>query len=235
MQIHTYYHVLGVSRDATPAEITNAKNALAKIYHPDANMNHEIDTTAYMQEILEAYQVLSDPVQRKKYDQKLSGGANRVFRTYKVGEPDGQTQESDTFVTFWNAALKLQETVANSSRLLQQDAKQKTLAMKLLEKIGKVDKTEKEQYDQLCALSVQALQYIAVLNKAEIPVEYWNPEAMNWVLIRWGQNQTADYQTLFAKYDAYLNQKRSGTERLRLKSQNRQFKNNLKKLLAYAL
>ena len=59
MAIRTYYHVLGVSRDATLEEITAAKNALAKVYHPDANMSNGVDTTAYMQEILEAYRVLS--------------------------------------------------------------------------------------------------------------------------------------------------------------------------------
>lgn len=48
MAIRTYYHVLGVSREATLEEITAAKNALAKVYHPDANMSNGIDTTAYM-------------------------------------------------------------------------------------------------------------------------------------------------------------------------------------------
>ena len=38
MSSRTYYDILGVSRDATLEEITSAKNALAKVYHPDANM-----------------------------------------------------------------------------------------------------------------------------------------------------------------------------------------------------
>ncbi len=61
MKSHTYYDILGVSRDATLDEITTAKNALAKVYHPDANAHKNIDTTAFMQEILEAYRVLSNP------------------------------------------------------------------------------------------------------------------------------------------------------------------------------
>ena len=84
MAIRTYYHVLGVSREATLEEITAAKNALAKVYHPDANMSNGIDTTAYMQEILEAYRVLSNPERRAKYDRKLSGGSTRVFRTFTM-------------------------------------------------------------------------------------------------------------------------------------------------------
>lgn len=43
MKSHTYYDILGVSRDATLDEITTAKNALAKVYHPDANA-HKILT-----------------------------------------------------------------------------------------------------------------------------------------------------------------------------------------------
>ena len=38
MGTRTYYDILGVSREATLEEITNAKNALAKVYHPDANV-----------------------------------------------------------------------------------------------------------------------------------------------------------------------------------------------------
>lgn len=65
MSSRTYYDILGVSRDATLEEITSAKNALAKVYHPDANMHKDIDTTAFMQEILEAYRVLSNPGEKK--------------------------------------------------------------------------------------------------------------------------------------------------------------------------
>ena len=61
MKPRTYYEILGVSRDAALEEITAAKNALAKVYHPDANVHKDIDTTAFMQEILEAYRVLSNP------------------------------------------------------------------------------------------------------------------------------------------------------------------------------
>ena len=54
MSSRTYYDILGVSRDATLEEITSAKNALAKVYHPDANMHKDIYTTDFMHEILEA-------------------------------------------------------------------------------------------------------------------------------------------------------------------------------------
>ncbi len=234
MSIRTYYSVLGVSREATPEEITNAKNALAKIYHPDANMQNGIDTTKDMQEILEAYRVLSNPEKRKAYDRKLGGGKARVFRTFTVGETE-EEEEEFSFVTCWNAACKLQETVKRSSWILERESKRKNISIRILEKLGKSDRLEKELRVQIDELCQQAMEYIAVLKRAEIPVDYWNAEAMNWVLIHWGHNKDANYLTLFAHYDAHVNKDKSGTERLRLKSQNRQFRNNLKRLLSYAL
>ena len=67
-----YYKILGVSRTASPEEISAAKNRLAKKYHPDANMKDGIDTTKKMQRILEAYRILSDPKKRASYDRKVS-------------------------------------------------------------------------------------------------------------------------------------------------------------------
>ena len=149
MPVRTYYHVLGVSREATLEEITNAKNALAKVYHPDANMHNDIDTTAYMQEILEAYRTLSDPEKRRQYDLELGGGKKRVFRTFTVGDPDREKKkkekkESDSFVTYWNAACKLNEIVNKSCHLEEQASRRASLPMKVLRKIGKTDRVEQE-------------------------------------------------------------------------------------------
>lgn len=74
MKSKNYYDILGVSVKASAEEITSAKNELAKRYHPDANMKNGVDTTSRMQEILEAYKVLSDPARRKAYDRSLTGG-----------------------------------------------------------------------------------------------------------------------------------------------------------------
>ena len=99
MNSRTYYDILGVSREATLQEITSAKNALAKVYHPDANMNQGIDTTACMQEILEAYRVLSNPESRHEYDKELGGGQIRVFRTFTVGPEDELSVRAMQYIT----------------------------------------------------------------------------------------------------------------------------------------
>ncbi|WP_251387292.1 J domain-containing protein [Mediterraneibacter agrestimuris] len=234
MAIRTYYHILGVSRDAAPEEITAAKNALAKIYHPDANMSSGVDTTLYMQEILEAYHILSDPEKRAKYDKKISGGTNRVFRTFTMSDPESAENET-SFVTYWAAAGKLNEIVTNSIEILEQESQKVSLTQKILNRLGKSSTCEKELNTTLKNLSIQALSHITILKNAEIPMDYWQSEAMNWVLIHWSQNQTLDYHTLFAQYDAFINQNKSSAERLKLRAQNKQFHHQLKRLLTYAL
>ncbi len=61
-----YYEVLGVSRDASQNEIKKAYRKLAKKYHPDVNKSK--DANERLQEINEAYSVLSDEKKRAQYD-----------------------------------------------------------------------------------------------------------------------------------------------------------------------
>ena len=63
-----YYSLLGVARNASEAEIKSAYRKLARKHHPDVNPNNKDAETRFKQ-INEAYQVLSDPAKRKKYDE----------------------------------------------------------------------------------------------------------------------------------------------------------------------
>jgi len=69
-----YYRVLGVSRSAGKSEIKKAYRQLAKQYHPDANPDDKSSAERF-KEVSEAYSVLSDPEQRKKYDLMRKLGA----------------------------------------------------------------------------------------------------------------------------------------------------------------
>jgi DnaJ-class molecular chaperone len=67
MEFRDYYKILGVDRKATESEIKSAYRKLARKFHPDVNPNNK-EAEARFKEINEAYQVLSDPEKRKKYD-----------------------------------------------------------------------------------------------------------------------------------------------------------------------
>lgn len=62
-----YYAILGVERNASDKEIKQAYRRLARRYHPDVNPGDKA-AEAKFKEINEAYEVLSDPVKRQKYD-----------------------------------------------------------------------------------------------------------------------------------------------------------------------
>ena len=75
MQFRDYYEVLGVDKKASADEIKKAYRKLAKKYHPDLHPNDESAHKKFT-EINEAYEVLSDPEKRQKYD---TFGANANF------------------------------------------------------------------------------------------------------------------------------------------------------------
>jgi curved DNA-binding protein len=68
MEYKDYYKTLGVSRDADEKEIHRAFRRLARKHHPDVNPG-DPEAEERFKEINEAYEVLSDPEKRAKYDQ----------------------------------------------------------------------------------------------------------------------------------------------------------------------
>ncbi len=67
MSKRDYYEVLGVSRTASDQEIKSAYRRLAVRYHPDKNPN-DASAEEKFKEAAEAYSILADAEQRKRYD-----------------------------------------------------------------------------------------------------------------------------------------------------------------------
>jgi len=73
-QFKDYYEVLGKASDTTQEEIKKVYRKLVKDYHPDKFMNApkwvQDTATKKLKEINEAYDILKDPIKRKKYDEQ---------------------------------------------------------------------------------------------------------------------------------------------------------------------
>ena len=87
-----FYHVLGIERNASQEEIKKAYRKLALKYHPDRNPGNK-DAEEQFKEAAEAYEVLSDPSKRQRYDQYGHEGMRGTdFRPF--------TDVNDIFSTF---------------------------------------------------------------------------------------------------------------------------------------
>ncbi len=93
MKTITHYDRLGISRNAPDEVIRGAYKALARTNHPDANQDNPASHQS-MQEINEAYAVLSDPKKRAAYDAQLDEQAEIERASWT--QPPPQRQPLDT-------------------------------------------------------------------------------------------------------------------------------------------
>lgn len=84
-----FYKTLGVTKKATDEEIKKAYRKLARQYHPDRNPGDKAAEEKF-KAVAEAYKVLSDPSERKQYDQiRLFGGGGPRFTSGASGAGAG--------------------------------------------------------------------------------------------------------------------------------------------------
>jgi DnaJ-class molecular chaperone len=80
-----YYEILGLSKSASADEIKKAHRKLVRKYHPDANK--EPTAQDKFKEIQEAYDILSEPDKRQKYDQFGHAGVGTAPPPGSAGDP----------------------------------------------------------------------------------------------------------------------------------------------------
>ena len=131
MSKRDYYDVLGVSRTASDQEIKSAYRRLAVRYHPDKNPN-DASAEEKFKEAAEAYSVLADGEQRRRYDRfghagvatgggpswaRRDSGASKIFSATSSGlamylaararaRVVQRHSEARTCVTIWRSPLK---------------------------------------------------------------------------------------------------------------------------------
>jgi hypothetical protein len=85
-----YYEILGVERDATPAEIRTAWRSVTRTAHPDAG-----GSAGLFRLVMEASEVLLDPARRADYDAGGGGGNDSNPEEWSTESDDGGYYEDD--------------------------------------------------------------------------------------------------------------------------------------------
>lgn len=104
MNFKNYYKILGIAKNAGEEEIKKAYRKLAKQWHPDKNPDNKKAEEKF-KEISEAYDVLSDAVKRKKFDDFISfSNKQRTYayrRSTDYTEKAYESEFSDFFKQFF--------------------------------------------------------------------------------------------------------------------------------------
>ncbi len=99
--IKNYYKILNVSRTASKEEIRSAYRKLVKVTHPD--VNKAPDAKEKFQELLEAYEVLSNDEMRAKYDELIrscmqkSPNARAQYQNFRQNEQREARQKAQKY------------------------------------------------------------------------------------------------------------------------------------------
>jgi len=117
MEYKDYYAVLGIKKEASAEEIKQAYRRLAKQHHPDLHPERgKAQAADKFKEINEAYQVLSDPEKKGKYDELGPGWENagqpraerpqqeEAFHGFRGGRGEGAAGFSDFFESLFGGA-----------------------------------------------------------------------------------------------------------------------------------
>ena len=104
VEFRDYYATLGIARDASEDQIKKAFRQMARKYHPDVASDKKAAEEKF-KEINEAYEVLSDPEKRKKYDRLgarwQDEGAERPPPEWKAGN-DGAGHSAEDYEFHFN-------------------------------------------------------------------------------------------------------------------------------------
>lgn len=138
MDYKDYYKTLGVARGASADEIKKAFRKLARKYHPDVNPGDKRSEEKF-KEINEAYEVLSDPDKRRKYDtlgpnwQEQFGfqpgtGTRRTYTYSNRGTPfdfDSNSGFSDFFETLFGRTGTTATGTGTGARTMRDDLRRR--------------------------------------------------------------------------------------------------------------
>lgn len=112
MIFKNYYKLLGLTKNikSTPEEIKSAYREQAKKYHPDVNVNNKAAEERF-KDINEGYRILSDPLQKRKYDKSWYNYVGKKLQKEKMSEKE--VRVNDIVNMFFGGSITKKEDSQN--------------------------------------------------------------------------------------------------------------------------
>lgn len=119
-----YYEILEVNETASQEVIERVYKLLAKKYHPDMNLDNPKEAEEKFKEVTTAYETLSNPDKRKKYDEELAYERQEKQSTLHNNAQPYTTYESYTNNVAYDETPQYEQDIKKQKKKIEDMAKQ---------------------------------------------------------------------------------------------------------------
>ena len=150
-QKRDYYEVLGLTKSASTDEIKKAYRTLAKKYHPD--LNKAADAPEKFKEVQEAYEVLSDPEKKNRYDQYGFAGVDENYSNgfnFNGFSSGGFDDLNDIFGSFFGSGFRGSQSSRTSNGPRRGQDKYMEMSIDFMDAVRGLSKTITLEVEEQC-------------------------------------------------------------------------------------
>ena len=151
-QKRDYYEVLGLTKSASTDEIKKAYRTLAKKYHPD--LNKAADAAEKFKEVQEAYEVLSDPEKKNRYDQYGFAGVDENYSNgfnFNGFSSGGFDDLNDIFGSFFGSGFRGSQSSRSSNGPRRGQDKYMEMSIDFMDAVRGLSKTITLEVEEQCS------------------------------------------------------------------------------------
>jgi len=116
--MRNHYQTLGLEPSASAAAIKKAYRLYAAKLHPDRNQNDDFFTERF-REVQEAYQILSDPIEKQRYDREIQGQQKYLDELLALRAREAELRRREQRFRHQQQNQKLEEVERQKLKVLQ--------------------------------------------------------------------------------------------------------------------